>query len=654
MMDLSWVREHASWLTALIPGLDSGSKAPDESGRVVDFHSMTPDSAARAVARIFDVQSMMNAVQQQVSPNYGVQQAKPIVDPQAFTDLDEHGNRIPKPGTVANPEGPPPPTPTIPEVASLPPAITSVDPSLTPTDPPYYQEGPRILPTVPEPRQYSYVDPETGDVKPMNLPVPEKDPRVLQTPGGTTAVDTGDGTSIESQPVNPNSPNANLSRHLIINGPDGKQNTYTAIYDKNGNLTSILDPASGAYVNFRYHKGELVVTDTGTLDPGRAIATTDEVENFFALVLPPLKGVRPVIQGGRGLYNLLKDEPSVLVVPPSAPRNPNTNPPLTIRPPYPDVPEIPSLPDNPDLPVIPGGSEIPGLPDQPEFPEMPGGSEIPNPGGDTGAPSTGAPVIVPIPSPLPDTKPPGEVPGPGEFFPVEPGNTDGQGEFPGPSTPEIQGNENEQAGPSLPRADGTPEDDWAAYEEEQRRHEEEQRRLIEQEQGEAWGARPETETAPTWQSPPRRTPNRWDDIPRTKENGDTNPDWDRVPQSVDRLTQSDLVHILRGDPNRPGQGGHGFDSKIAGKTVFPKSWGDPEGTNDLSFQIPEAVEDIARNPDSEPTWQEDTETWLVEGVRHGVRIHVIVNETGHIITAIPIDGQGVMRNDENGVPQPLR
>ncbi|MFI6045245.1 EndoU domain-containing protein [Nocardia sp. NPDC051321] len=588
---------------------------------------------------------MIDAVQRQIAPKSGVPQAQAIVDPQAFTDLDDRGNRIPKPDTVPNPVGPPPPTPADPELAKLPPAITSVDPSQKPTDPPYYSQGPGLVPAKPEPPRFSYVDPQTGEVKPMNLPESKPQPGVVQTPGGSAAVDNFDGTSWELKPVNPDSPDANLSRHLIYNGPDGKQKTYTANYGPDGKLRNIIDPGSGAYVDFGYQKGELVITGTGTLDPGRALATTDEVEQFFMLVVPPLKGARPVIQGGKGLYNLLKDDPQAPMVPPPVPRNrPDTNPPLTITPPYPDIPEIPHLPNTPDLPDIPGGTDIPGLPDKPEIPDIPDGSRIPDPGDNGGVPNPGAPTVVPVPVPAPGTKPPSELPGPTEFGPADPGNADGQGEFPGPSAPEIQGGE-EQSGSRLPEATGPDNQGWP--DDSLDEYEEREKKRLEREADEAWGARPEPERPPQRQPPPARYPNQWDGTSEGRKEFGT-------PDRIDPLTQSDLIHILRRDPNRPDQGGHGFGSNVPGKTVFPKSWGDPEDADKPSEQIIDAIEDIARNPDSVPRWQPDFQTWLVEGVRDGVRIHVIVDPRGHIVTAIPKDGPGVMQNDENGVPQPLR
>jgi hypothetical protein len=36
--------------------------------------------------------------------------------------------------------------------------------------------------------------------------------------------------------------------------------------------------------------------------------------------------------------------------------------------------------------------------------------------------------------------------------------------------------------------------------------------------------------------------------------------------------------------------------------------------------------------------------WEATGVRDGVRIRVVVRDDGFIVTAIPLDGQGVVRN----------
>ena len=39
-----------------------------------------------------------------------------------------------------------------------------------------------------------------------------------------------------------------------------------------------------------------------------------------------------------------------------------------------------------------------------------------------------------------------------------------------------------------------------------------------------------------------------------------------------------------------------------------------------------------------------TDRWEATGVRDGVRIRVVVRDDGFIVTAIPLDGQGVVRN----------
>ncbi|MEV0294525.1 hypothetical protein [Nocardia sp. NPDC050710] len=387
---------------------------------------MTPESAARMVGRIFDVQDMVRAIEQQIAPKSGVPQALPIVDPQAFTDLDEKGERIPKPDTVPNPEYPrvAPPDPVL---TDLPPAVTTVDPKVAPTDPPYYADGPGLLPSTPAPLQLSYVDPETGEVKPMNLPSPKPEPGVVQTPGGTVGVDNFDGSTWELKPVNPDSPNANTTRHLVYNGADGEQRTFTASYDENGKLIGIFDPQTSAYVNFGYDDGELIITGTGQLDPGQASATTEEVENFFSLVLPPVKGVRPAVQGGKGLYNLLKDDPPPVATPPkvpAVPRKPELDPPPvnppTIRPPYPDGPDFPGIPDLPEI-LNPGGA---------------GGDEADDPPPEHTTPTD--PWSPRVPDPV---------------DPGDPGGQDDPFEIPEPSPPDPPDEEGEPTGPRSPTAE---------------------------------------------------------------------------------------------------------------------------------------------------------------------------------------------------------
>lgn len=120
-------------------------------------------------------------------------------------------------------------------------------------------------------------------------------------------------------------------------------------------------------------------------------------------------------------------------------------------------------------------------------------------------------------------------------------------------------------------------------------------------------------------------------------NGDT-------PDPGEVSAQEARAHILYGDADGRG-GGHRHDSGVPDKTTFPPDWDDDK--------IIDEVEDVARNPDSPPVYNEDRETWTVRGTRDEVDIEVIVKPDGEVMTGYPTGGEGVHRNDENGNPQPL-
>jgi hypothetical protein len=54
--------------------------------------------------------------------------------------------------------------------------------------------------------------------------------------------------------------------------------------------------------------------------------------------------------------------------------------------------------------------------------------------------------------------------------------------------------------------------------------------------------------------------------------------------------------------------------------------------------------------DSRPT---PAQRLLKTGDRNGVEIKVIVDSNGNVITAYPLGGKGVTRNDAQGNPQPI-
>lgn len=118
--------------------------------------------------------------------------------------------------------------------------------------------------------------------------------------------------------------------------------------------------------------------------------------------------------------------------------------------------------------------------------------------------------------------------------------------------------------------------------------------------------------------------------------------WDEVdatdrPAAEDiRITPERTTHILDGDG---AGGGHRHGTDKPGKTEFPASW-DDEKTVD-------AIVDVARRPDQQPTHQEWNNRWVARGTRDGVGIVAVVASDGRIWTSWPTaDSPGVTKNPE--------
>ncbi len=105
------------------------------------------------------------------------------------------------------------------------------------------------------------------------------------------------------------------------------------------------------------------------------------------------------------------------------------------------------------------------------------------------------------------------------------------------------------------------------------------------------------------------------------------------PDAV-HLTAEDRTHILDGDGDGV-NGGHLSGRGIPGKSEFPPSWS--------ADRIVTTVLALARAPDTPPAPGREG-CWLVEGVRDGVRVRVVVDPGGTIITAYPLSGPGVIQN----------
>jgi hypothetical protein len=114
--------------------------------------------------------------------------------------------------------------------------------------------------------------------------------------------------------------------------------------------------------------------------------------------------------------------------------------------------------------------------------------------------------------------------------------------------------------------------------------------------------------------------------------------WDRLgghgltPDQV-HLTPAAVTHILDGDG--AGGGGHAPGAGVPGKSEFPQGW-----TRD---KILADALSLARDPGSLARTRDD-DGWLVQGVRDGITVRVIVDDDGAIVTAIPLKGPGVIQN----------
>ena len=104
-----------------------------------------------------------------------------------------------------------------------------------------------------------------------------------------------------------------------------------------------------------------------------------------------------------------------------------------------------------------------------------------------------------------------------------------------------------------------------------------------------------------------------------------------TPDAI-HLVPQQATHILRGD--RSG-GGHAPGAGVPGKTEFPRGW-----TDDA---IVAAALSVARDPETVER-SRMSGRWEAVGVRAGVRIRAVVADDGFLVTAVPLDGPGVVRN----------
>ncbi|QIS16564.1 DUF3990 domain-containing protein [Nocardia arthritidis] len=113
-----WVGKQAEWLASLTPAIAVDTGGDVEVGRTFTYEGMNPQSAADMVDRIFrrrelaasatELRSVVDSFATgdglpAVAPGNSLPLAKEITDPQAYTPMDNNGNRLPDLPTVPNP-----------------------------------------------------------------------------------------------------------------------------------------------------------------------------------------------------------------------------------------------------------------------------------------------------------------------------------------------------------------------------------------------------------------------------------------------------------------------------------------------------------------------------------------------------------------------
>jgi hypothetical protein len=110
----------------------------------------------------------------------------------------------------------------------------------------------------------------------------------------------------------------------------------------------------------------------------------------------------------------------------------------------------------------------------------------------------------------------------------------------------------------------------------------------------------------------------------------------RPPLDAIRVTPERMVHILDGDSTG---GGHRHGTGKPGKTEFPAGWNDEKITN--------ALLDVARRPDQQPSHQKWNDRWVARGTRDDVEVVVVISGDGRIWSGWPNPGgSGVIKNPE--------
>ncbi|GDY33661.1 EndoU domain-containing protein [Gandjariella thermophila] len=114
-------------------------------------------------------------------------------------------------------------------------------------------------------------------------------------------------------------------------------------------------------------------------------------------------------------------------------------------------------------------------------------------------------------------------------------------------------------------------------------------------------------------------------------------------------TPTSAQHILDGDGGK--QGGHRAGTGVPGKSEFPKNWSDQD-ILDRSADIARTSKPVTPAKLTNDGHGNKMFCWDYVGVRDGVKIRVTVLENGHIRTAYPESGPGVVKNPPAINPPP--
>lgn len=126
--------------------------------------------------------------------------------------------------------------------------------------------------------------------------------------------------------------------------------------------------------------------------------------------------------------------------------------------------------------------------------------------------------------------------------------------------------------------------------------------------------------------------------------------WELDADPEDVLPQHVLDQAREGRRIRPAApvryplkgGGHGAGRGIPGKTEYPARWSDDDAM-DLVLDVAQSPDGAVEQPDG---------TFRAWGVRDQVELRVIVTQLGHLVTAYPVSGEGVVTNPLDDVRSP--